>query len=420
MNVRKIHLNEKLERLGACHFALLLGVLSSNNEVQNFLQYVARILQVKHALLCFNQEPYVWYFAYNKLYAIERENLSTLDCQLEHQLIFDETHEHYKSALHQLQHYGDYYRLIGFNLQLHPNYKQVIDENELTADYPSIGQVFFFDEKQQGFITLQKELALEYCLHFAHYLQLKQNNNELNERFEQQSALNSSKTKFLSVISHDLRAPFHGLLGFSEVLATELDTLDQKSIQDIADYLYDTSKSTYQLLENLLHWSMADGGQFVYHPIKFKVKQVTNIIISILKNLAVQKNIELIEHVPEDLSVYADINMTTSMVQNLVSNALKFTPINGRGFVILSAERVKNQIHISVTDNGLGMSPEQLEHLFQPRVTFSSTGTAGEQGTGFGLALCKRFAHLNQGDISVESQEGIGTCFTVMLPISAD
>ncbi|WP_275423946.1 histidine kinase dimerization/phospho-acceptor domain-containing protein, partial [Acinetobacter baumannii] len=105
---------------------------------------------------------------------------------------------------------------------------------------------------------------------FMQQVELKFNYEELNELYEQQVALNSSKTKFFSIISHDLRAPFHGLLGFSEVLAKERETLDESSIQNIADYLYDTSQSTYNLLESLLTWAMAEGGRFVYHPINFK------------------------------------------------------------------------------------------------------------------------------------------------------
>ncbi len=247
-------------------------------------------------------------------------------------------------------------------------------------------------------------------------VELKFNYEELNELYEQQVAINSSKTKFFSIISHDLRAPFHGLLGFSEVLAKERETLDESSIQNIADYLYDTSQSTYNLLESLLTWAMAEGGRFVYHPINFKLRQVSNIVCDVLHTLALKKNIELVNGVPDDLNIYADINMMTSVIQNLVSNALKFTDVDGSGKVFIEAQQADTNVEITVRDTGLGMTEQQMANLFHPRITASFKGTAGEKGAGLGLSLCKRFVEINQGQITVSSKEGVGTTFKVLLP----
>lgn len=251
-------------------------------------------------------------------------------------------------------------------------------------------------------------------------VELKFNYEELNELYEQQVAINSSKTKFFSIISHDLRAPFHGLLGFSEVLAKERETLDESSIQNIADYLYDTSQSTYNLLESLLTWAMAEGGRFVYHPINFNLRQVSNIVFDVLYTLALKKNIELVNAVPEDLKIYADINMMTSVIQNLVSNALKFTDVDGLGKVFIEARQTGENIEITVRDTGLGMTKQQMANLFHPRITASFKGTAGEKGAGLGLSLCKRFVEINQGKINVSSKEGVGTTFKVLLPSAQD
>ncbi|MBV7619152.1 HAMP domain-containing histidine kinase, partial [Escherichia coli] len=158
-------------------------------------------------------------------------------------------------------------------------------------------------------------------------------------------ALNFSKTKFFQIIAHDLRAPFHGLLGFSEVLAQERETLDDSSVQNIADYLYDTAQSTYNLLESLLNWAMAEGGRFIYHPINFKLQQSSQIVCDVLNSLAAKKNIQLINQIDDDIKVYADINMITSVIQNLVSNALKFTPTDGTGKVTLRAEQADDGVH---------------------------------------------------------------------------
>lgn len=161
---------------------------------------------------------------------------------------------------------------------------------------------------------------------------------------------------------------------------------------------------------------MAEGGRFVYHPINFALSQSTKIVTDVLGSLAVKKNIQLINQVEEQIKVYADINMITSVIQNLVSNALKFTHTDGTGKVILRAEMQQEQVHIYIQDTGLGMTKNQIDTLFEPKITFSRQGTLGEKGTGLGLVLCKRFIDLNQGQISVQSKEGEGTVFKVTLP----
>ena len=136
----------------------------------------------------------------------------------------------------------------------------------------------------------------------------------------------------------------------------------------------------------------------------------------ILKTLALKKNIQLINEVDESLKIYADMNMVTSLIQNLVSNALKFTDTDGAGKVYIQAQPQGEFVEIRVKDSGLGMTEEQIQNLFQPRMTVSLKGTAGEKGAGLGLSLCKRFVELNHGEISVTSQEGEGTVFKVRLP----
>ena len=216
------------------------------------------------------------------------------------------------------------------------------------SDQTSLGYLILFDEAVQDFSAVQKQLLQDHCKSFMQKLELKLNHDELKELYEQESALNFSKTKFFSIISHDLRAPFHGLLGFSEILAKERDTLDESSIQNIADYLYETSQSTYNLLESLLNWAMAEGGRFVYHPINFKLRQITDIVTDILKTLALKKNIQLINEVDESLKIYADMNMVTSLIQNLVSNALKFTDTDGAGKVYIQAQPQGEFVEIRV------------------------------------------------------------------------
>ncbi|MEC8569284.1 MAG: HAMP domain-containing sensor histidine kinase, partial [Pseudomonadota bacterium] len=370
---------QQAEKLSACKLSLSMGLNSDQNTLEQFLQFNRKLMQTGTALLAFHQEPYLWHRCSEKLKAIDTAKITkSLNTLFVNDDLIDHSHSQYPT-------------LIGFLNALKCKAESAIAVHLRHSDQTSLGYLILLDTKVLEFTETQKQLLQEHCKNFMQQLELKLNHDELKELYEQESALNFSKTKFFSIISHDLRAPFHGLLGFSEILAKERETLDESSIQNIADYLYDTSQSTYNLLESLLNWAMAEGGRFVYHPINFKLRQITDIVTDILKTLALKKNIQLINQVDENLKVYADMNMITSLIQNLVSNALKFTDIDGSGKVYIQAQNKGEMVEISVKDSGLGMTDEQIQNLFQPRITMSFKGTAGEKGAGLGLSLCKRF-----------------------------
>lgn len=399
---------QQADKLSACKISLSLGLNSDQNLLGQFLQFNRKLMQASTALLAFHQEPYIWHSCPEKLQAVDVSKIAkSLNTLFVNGDLIDREHPQYQTLLAFLSPFD---RKIQTAIAVHLRH----------PDQTSLGYIVLFDEVAQGFTELQTQLLQAHCSNFMQQLELKLNHDELKELYEQEEALNFSKTKFFSIISHDLRAPFHGLLGFSEILAKERDTLDESSIQNIADYLYDTSQSTYNLLESLLNWAMAEGGRFVYHPINFKLRQITNIVTDILKTLAIKKNIQLINEVDENLKVYADINMMTSVIQNLVSNALKFTDVDGSGKVYIQAQNKGTYIEVYVKDTGLGMTQEQIKDLFQPRVKMSFKGTAGEKGAGLGLSLCKRFVEMNLGEINVTSHEGEGTVFTVLLPIERE
>ncbi|MCH7306627.1 HAMP domain-containing histidine kinase [Acinetobacter sp. NIPH 1852] len=399
---------QQAEKLSACKISLSLGLNTEQNLIEHFLQFNRKLMQASTALLAFHQEPYLWHRCPEKLQAIDSTKIAkSLNTLFVNDDLIDSEHPRYPTLIAFL---NTFKRKVQSAIALHLRH----------PDQTSLGYVVLFDEDAQAFSELQKQLLQAHCVNFMQQLELKFNHDELKELYEQEAALNVSKTKFFSIISHDLRAPFHGLLGFSEILAKERDTLDESSIQNIADYLHDTSQSTYNLLESLLNWAMAEGGRFVYHPINFKLRQITNIVTDILKTLALKKHIELVNEVDENLKVYADMNMITSVIQNLVSNALKFTDVDSAGKVFIRAKNNGDFVEIHVKDTGLGMTQAQIKELFQPRITMSLKGTAGEKGAGLGLALCKRFVEMNLGEISASSKEGEGTLFTVRLPIARE
>lgn len=408
MHSELLELNQ-VDQMSDCKLSLLLGVSNPRNQIDIFLKMARRILNVESAVWAFHHEPYVWVVTPQGFQAYPADQdlaVKLQSCYTSEHCVISPSHSNYplfSGYFH--SHSFDHERLLALNL--------VVNEK-------SIGQLIFFDQHAREFEPddiAQIEVLLEGMLG---YIELQLEHTELKDAYEQLAALNFSRTKFFQIIAHDLRAPFHGLLGFTDVLAEELDTLDHASIQNIASYLNDTAKSTYNLLENLLDWAMAEGGRFVYHPINYNLKQSTRIVMDVLRSLALKKNIELIDQVPEDIRIFADINMLTSVLQNLTSNALKFTPVDGTGQVIMSAQVYEQHVELSVTDTGLGMTEQQVHHVFEPRIKTSLKGTAGERGTGLGLVLCKRFVDMNHGEIRVRSKEGQGTTFTVTLPKAQD
>lgn len=403
MALRLLDIGTQTELLTACRLSLLMGVYTDDNRIAEFLKFARGIVQVDNAVLAFKNEPYIWYSSEHifKAFMAEADD-DRLDQFFAERSRIDRDAENYQAYSNYMQELGlGHQRLVAFDLKY---------------DQESIGKVILFDDQVTAFESKQLKIVEEFVQSLVNIIQLRVENAELKEAYEQQSALNFSKTKFFQIIAHDLRAPFHGLLGFSEVLAQERNTLDDSSVQNIADYLYDTTQSTYNLLESLLNWAMAEGGRFVYHPINFDLHQSAKIVSDVLNSLAVKKNIRLINAVPEGIKVNADINMITSVMQNLVSNALKFTHTDGRGVVTISADRDGERVVFTIQDTGLGMTQAQIDDLFQQKLTVSIKGTAGERGTGLGLVLCKRFVDLNQGEIVVNSKEGEGTQFKVWLP----
>lgn len=403
MTLNLLELGEKTEQLSSCRISLILGVYSANNLVDTFCRLVRKLLGTKSCILGFYKEPYLWHSCPEGFRALQTPANLGVWSYLQNEDFIECNHPEYKGLSNYVNYLGvEHKRLVAFNLKV--------------SDTHTVGQVIFFDDGSAEFDQDDLVLVKEFTDGLVRLIRLHEDYNDLKESYEQQCALNSSKTKFFQIIAHDLRAPFHGLLGFSEVLAQERETLDESSIQNIADYLHDNAQSTYNLLESLLTWAMAEGGRFIYHPINFELKQSSKIVYNVLNSLAIKKNIELIDCIPAGLKVHADINMITSVIQNLVSNALKFTPVNRSGKVTISAMQKDDHVMIMVADTGLGMTAEQVKSLFEPSFVISVKGTADEKGAGLGLVLCKRFIDLNHGQIYVESHQGKGTTFFVKLP----
>ena len=255
----------------------------------------------------------------------------------------------------------------------------------------------------------------EYLYSIVHDITERKLAEEKLEKYSQElKELSARKDKLFSIIAHDLRSPFNPLLGLSEIMVNDFESLTPEEIKDFNKEIYNALKNEYTLLENLLNWSRLETGQMKLNPEKINLYDKTESVINLLSGNAKLKNITLINETDEDIFVSADPNMLHSVLQNLISNSIKFT--NKDGIIKTYAEKVSNDfIQITVSDNGVGMTNDQTEDLFGLTAT-STKGTNNEKGTGLGLMICKEMAERQGGTISVKSEVGKGTDISFTLP----
>jgi signal transduction histidine kinase len=231
--------------------------------------------------------------------------------------------------------------------------------------------------------------------------------------------LNESKDSLFSLISHDLRSPFNSLLGFSEILATEYETLTREEIKEYLNVLYDTSKNLYGMTNNLLQFSRFQTGRVDFNPAILDIKAMLNHSLKLLRGNTIKKRINVISSVPDGIKVSADEDMLNSILQNLISNAVKFTPKGGD--IYISVNKLDSfgnmkMLQVVIRDTGVGITDDLKNNIFKDHVQ-SSPGTEREYGSGLGLLLVKEFIEKNGGQISVVSKLGEGSTFSFTLPL---
>jgi len=227
--------------------------------------------------------------------------------------------------------------------------------------------------------------------------------------------LNATKDKFFSIIAHDLKNPFNTIIGFSQILKDQLLEHDYSNLEKFVSIIHSSAVHTGELLENLLNWASSQQGKIPFVPERINFLEIMNSKEQLLLSEAEKKNIRITRNIPVDIMVRADVNMLSTCLRNLVSNAIKFTPRNGT--IIISANVQNNEFHLSVMDNGIGMTKEETEKLFRIETGFTKPGTEKEKGTGLGLILCKEFVEKHGGKISVSSEPGKGSNFTMTIPV---
>ena len=240
--------------------------------------------------------------------------------------------------------------------------------------------------------------------------EIKYQNNELVK-------LDAEKDKFFSIIAHDLRSPFNSFLGLTQIMAEDLPSLTMAQIQEIALKMSKSATNLFRLLENLLEWSQMKNGAFPFNPEVIQLRLIVDGCIDLIQESAKNKDIEITNDIALGIEVLADRNMIQTIIRNLLSNALKFTPKGGK--VSLSAKASDNQsIEIAIRDSGIGMSRDLISQLFQIDKKTNRLGTENEPSSGLGLLLCKEFVEKQGGKIWVESEVGKGSTFSFSIPMA--
>ncbi|HQQ13161.1 MAG TPA: HAMP domain-containing sensor histidine kinase [Bacteroidales bacterium] len=228
--------------------------------------------------------------------------------------------------------------------------------------------------------------------------------------------LNQTKDKFISIIAHDLKSPFNSLLGLLQDMIRNFDEYDDDEKLNLLKGVSKSSFNTYNLLINLLDWTMAQRNGFQNKPEKVVVKDAVEKVFQFLETRAKQKNHRLESFVGDSIVAFVDPDILSNILINLVNNAIKFTPLGGH--IAVRATIEENTVSICIEDNGIGIPQDKIHKLFDLDSDFKRVGTSDELGTGLGLVMVKDFVKTSNGTISVQSNEDKGSTFCVKLPVS--
>jgi len=243
---------------------------------------------------------------------------------------------------------------------------------------------------------------------------LKIRTREIEQSREELENLNRKKDLIFSILSHDLRSPLTTLKGFLGLLIDQDDAISKEDVQRYATSIRNSVTTSLDLIDNTLFWSLSQTGNIQYTPTPVLLEPVFEKIKGLYQLTAEKKHLTINFPSTNGLAVFADENMVYVLLRNLVSNAIKFTP--EMNTIRVDASENGEDVSVSVKDSGIGMTPDEINKIFLFDNPMVKKGTSSEKGTGLGLILCKKFVELNKGKLLIESQVGVGSVFTVVLP----
>jgi PAS domain S-box-containing protein len=266
--------------------------------------------------------------------------------------------------------------------------------------FPLIGS----DGQMLGYVKILRDLT-----------ERKQSEDAIKKYVRELEDLNTHKESVLAILSHDLRSPLSGIVGTAKYLKENFHKMKPDAVQGMLDLLYKSSTDELDMLDYLVEWARIKYASDVFSPTKIKLREYIDKVFETLTETASLNTINLHHEIEADTDVFADGKMLISIIQNIVSNAIKHTGQGGE--ITVTAKTNDGKIIIQIKDNGIGMSKEIVEKLFTPQVKTLTETRKENKGAGIGLLLVKGFLEKNSGEIWVESLEGKGSSFYFTLPI---
>ncbi|PKP48651.1 MAG: hypothetical protein CVT94_07720 [Bacteroidetes bacterium HGW-Bacteroidetes-11] len=243
----------------------------------------------------------------------------------------------------------------------------------------------------------------------------KQSDDAIKRYVKELEELNTHKESVMAILSHDLRSPLTAIIGVTKFLKEHFHKMTPEAVQEMLDLLYKSSTDELEMLDYLVEWARIKYASDVFTPTKLNLTQYIDRVIDTFKEAATLKAINLHREIEENTTVFADGKMLISIIQNIVSNAIKHT--GNRGTITVSAKCSDDKIIVQIKDTGVGMSKEITDQLFTHQMKTLSEARKKNKGAGIGLLLVKGFLEKNNGEIWVESIEGEGSSFYFTLPI---
>lgn len=255
----------------------------------------------------------------------------------------------------------------------------------------------------------------ELLVRVKNHLDLVRSKNIIEKQRNELADLNASKDQLFSIISHDLRSPLAGIKSFLNITSKSKKVPSQEEFEEILELMIQNIDQTYNLLDNLLLWARLQRNVLETATKKLNLFEHTLKMVSLLKDVAREKEIIIENSVPEDLLLDADENMLETIIRNLLSNAIKFTPSGGT--IKCSAQTDNEFATICIADNGMGMTEEIKNVIFKKNSYVTTYGTESEKGSGLGLNLCADFVEKHGGKIWVETEVDKGSKFYFTIPV---
>lgn len=250
---------------------------------------------------------------------------------------------------------------------------------------------------------------------FQDISEYKQVENSLKDTEATLREINATKDKFFSIIAHDLRNPFNSIIGFSNLLAGQIQEKNFDDMENYVTVIQQSSERAMDLLSNLLEWSRSQTGQLSIRPVHLDLASLVNDVVYSMNDIALQKSIAIDTELVDHVWVLVDRAMISTVLRNLISNAIKFSHPDTK--IVVSSKRIGKESLVTVQDNGVGIRKIDLDKIFRIDKSFTKAGTANEKGTGLGLLLCKEFVAKHGGNIWVESEFSKGSTFSFTIPV---